>query len=278
MVVSTSLMQIWSFNETGRPDIQLHEHNDGPRCLFIHRGGVQLLNRCASNVHRVQQLEREPCRWKFLSDSSPRINPVISPDLLEGHKKHTSWCATIARFENAVVTSTAVQIPFAKLDKITSTWDSVISISRTLSSPHVLGNSVTSIWLLSGRFVRIHSFGKDTCCCCFFAAARSLQFIVAMMLEVIREWDHQLYTNSFLFIHVTLIWIRWPDSHMMCVQSKPKRVNMICHARSHDKLLMGVALTLWFCFLNFMSWSFTMFTMECIAPHVPQLSRGPRTD
>ena len=246
MVVSTSLMQIWSFNEIGRPDIQLHEHNDGPRCLFIHRGGVQLLNRCASDVRRVQQLEREPCRWKFLSDSSPRINPDISLDLLEDHKKHTSWCATIARFENAVVTSTAVQIPFAKLDKITSTWDSVISISRAWSNPHVLGNSVTSIWLLSGRFVRTHSFGKDACCCCFFAAARSLQFVVAMMSKVIREWDHQLYTNYIIFF--LSMWLRYgyddPSHMMLCVQSKPERVNMICHARCHDKVLMGVVLIL----------------------------------
>jgi len=211
-------MQIWSFNETGRPGIQLHEHIDEPRCLFLHRGGVQLLNRCASNVHRVQQLEREPCRWKFLSDSSPRINSDVSLGILRGHEKHTSWCATIARFENAVVTSTAVQIPFAKLDKITSTWDSVISISREFSSPHALGNPETSIWLLSGRFVRIHSFGKDARCCCFFAAARSLQFVVAMMSKVIREWDHQLY--EFLSMWLEYWRIRWPDSHVRTIKTE----------------------------------------------------------
>ena len=73
MVVSMSLMQTWSFSETGRPGIQLCERNHRTKRLFIHHVGVRLPNQCVSNVHRVQQLSLELCRWIFLSDNWPQI-------------------------------------------------------------------------------------------------------------------------------------------------------------------------------------------------------------
>lgn len=86
----------------------------------------------------------------------------------------------MARLENAVVTSTDVQMPFASFSRSTSTSVFAISISLAVNRPHFSGKSMTSRVSFDGRFARIQSFGIEAACSFLFCATMSFQWIVAI--------------------------------------------------------------------------------------------------
>ena len=89
----------------------------------------------------------------------------------------------MARFENAVVTSTDVQMPFASFSRSTSTSVFVISTSLAVNRPHFSGKSITLRVSFDGRFARIQSFGMVAACSFLFCTTMSSQWIVAAMFD-----------------------------------------------------------------------------------------------
>lgn len=155
MIVSRPFIVNWSFSEIGKPC-------NGPITfpLFARKSSVSFARANARSTNiSVRQSVCSSCQsvtwlWRGVA--------------------RTSWCATIALFKKAVVTSIDDHSEVLNLRSITSTSIvSVISNSRAVSNPHFNGTSKTLSCSSGGSWI---SQSAGILSCCFFLRSADLDF------------------------------------------------------------------------------------------------------